>query len=53
MASGGSYHINEHGQRVLKQRSGHNIQPQPPAAPAKTKKVNTDENEKKSTAGRG
>lgn len=52
MASGGSYVIDEHGQRVLKQRSGHNIQPQPPAAPAK-QKVTTDENEKESAAGRG
>ncbi|MFP2768038.1 hypothetical protein [Oceanisphaera sp. KMM 10153] len=51
MASGGSYHINEHGDRELKQRSGH-AQPQPPAAPAK-QKVNTNEDEKKGPAGRG
>ncbi|MGP7732933.1 hypothetical protein [Oceanimonas smirnovii] len=49
MASGGSYHINENGDRELKQRSGH---AQPPAAPAK-QKVKTHEDEKESAAGRG
>lgn len=52
MASGGSYVIDDTGQRVLKQRSGHNTQPQPPAAPA-NKKVTTDEDKKESAAGRG
>ena len=47
MASGGSYHINEHGERELKQRSGH-AQPQP-----EPKKVETNEDKKKGPAGRG
>lgn len=48
MASGGSYEINENGERQLKQRSGH-AQPQPPAK----QKVKTDEDKKESAAGRG
>lgn len=51
MASGGSYVIDQNGQRVLRQRSGHNIQPKP-AAPAKQKKVSTNADTQKSAADR-
>ncbi|GAA3704342.1 hypothetical protein GCM10022421_08950 [Oceanisphaera sediminis] len=52
MASGGSYQINENGERELKQRSGHKLTPEHAAPAAQTKKVNTDENTQKSAAGR-
>lgn len=51
MASGGSYTLKD-GERVLKQRSGHNI-PAQPAPAATTKKVKADENKKEGVAGRG
>ncbi|WP_375058416.1 hypothetical protein [Zobellella sp. DQSA1] len=52
MASGGSYVIDETGQRVLRQRSGHRIT-SPPAAPAKQQKAKPDADTQKSAADRG
>jgi hypothetical protein len=46
MASGGSYTLNDNGDRVLIQRSGHATPeyPEPSAEPASTEEVDTDEN---------
>lgn len=54
MASGGSY-IVEGNKRVLKERSGHNLNPklEQPAPAATAKKVKADEDKKESVTGRG